>query len=655
MTDQNAGTAEEISIRGRSRRRGSVKPEQGHTEKHTEKIEREERTRRQTKRGKHAEPESSGSESAKMTAQILNPEWSEEEDISEAAGERRQMRARSRRRGSQNEETRNRLENSNSGTDNSSADGQARQSVRRSRTRQSEPTQVNTFEASAGGAVAVEMPRRGMSRSRSAREEALRREAEAMRQETAVADEEKTSSISGKAILKGLGIVAGIALVVAGGVYVGLAQKYKTVYFPNTRINGIDASGLTPDQVKEQIEAGINQYTITIRERGDQTEQLSGPQIDLHPVYDGTLEKLIEDQNPYVWGKYLRTDRIFTMDTIVAFDETKMDEVFHSLSCMDPEQVTAPIDAHRSDYISGTGYQVVEEVQGNTLDEQSALSVISEAIIGLNDEVSLEDADVYLKPAITSDNEDLQNKVAMWNKYVGAKITYKFGSARQTLDGDTINTWLSDDGEGNPVLSSSKIVEYVAQMAKERNTVYQPKTLKTTTGKTVTIKGPYGWKINQDAEASTLRGLIEAGEKQEREPQYSQKAASHDGNDYGSTYVEINLTAQHLYFYKGGSLVVQSDFVSGNESKGWSTPAGAYPLTYKQRNATLKGENYSTPVSYWMPFNGGIGLHDAYWRSSFGGTIYKTNGSHGCINLPPAVAKTIYENISAGTAVLCYH
>ena len=119
MTDQNAGTAEEISIRGRSRRRGSVKPEQGHTEKHTEKIEREERTRRQTKRGKHAEPESSGSESAKMTAQILNPEWSEEEDISEAAGETGAGRCglEVAERGSQNEETRNRLENSNSGTD----------------------------------------------------------------------------------------------------------------------------------------------------------------------------------------------------------------------------------------------------------------------------------------------------------------------------------------------------------------------------------------------------------------------------------------------------------------------------------------------------------------------------------------------------------
>ena len=498
--------------------------------------------------------------------------------------------------------------------------------------------------------MALEMPRRGMSRSRAAREEILRQEAEALSQE------KEQSSGKAKAILKGLGIAAGVALVVAGGVYVGLAQKYKTVYFPHTSINGIDASGLTPDQVKEQIEAGINQYTITIRERGDQTEELSGPQIDLHPVYDGTLEKMIEDQNPYIWGKYLRTERIFTMDTIVAFDETKMNEVFHSLACMDPAQVTAPVDAHRSDYISGTGYQVVEEVQGNTLDEQAALSAISEAVIGLSNEISLDDAGVYLAPAITSDNEDLQNKVAAWNKLVSANITYKFGSARQTLDGETIHDWLSDDGEGNPVLSSSKIVEYVAQMAKERNTVYKAKTLKTTTGQTVTIKGGnYGWKINQDAESSTLRGLIEAGETQEREPQYSQKAASHDGNDYGNTYVEINLSSQHMYFYKNGSLIVQSDFVSGNEARGWSTPAGAYPLTYKQRNATLKGANYSTPVSYWMPFNGGIGMHDAYWRSSFGGTIYKTNGSHGCINLPPAVAKTVFENISAGTPVLCYH
>ena len=235
-------------------------------------------------------------------------------------------------------------------------------------------------------------------------------------------------------------------------------------------------------------------------------------------------------------------------------------------------------------------------------------------------------------------------------------VTYRFGSRNEVLDGEKIHTWLVSDGQGGVSLDESKIGEYVSWLAQTYNTAYKPKSLKTSYGQTVTIsKSVYGWKINQKEETEALKQILLSCESQEREPVYSQTAASHDGNDYGNTYVEINLTAQHLFFYKEGKLVAESDFVSGNESRGWSTPAGAYPLTYKQRNATLKGQNYATPVSYWMPFNGGIGMHDAYWRSSFGGKIYKTNGSHGCINLPPAVAKTVYENISAGMPVLCYH
>ena len=101
--------------------------------------------------------------------------------------------------------------------------------------------------------------------------------------------------------------------------------------------------------------------------------------------------------------------------------------------------------------------------------------------------------------------------------------------------------------------------------------------------------------------------------------------------------------------------MIESDFVSGNPAKGNATPGGAYAITYTERNATLKGQNYRTPVSYWMPFNGNIGMHDSSWRSAFGGAIYQTNGSHGCINLPPAAAKTIFENIEKGIPVLCYH
>ena len=131
-------------------------------------------------------------------------------------------------------------------------------------------------------------------------------------------------------------------------------------------------------------------------------------------------------------------------------------------------------------------------------------------------------------------------------------------------------------------------------------------------------------------------------------------ANSHDGNDFGDSYVEINLTAQHLFLYKKGKLVIESDFVSGNVSKGNATPTGAYGITYTEKNATLRGENYETPVTYWMPFAGNVGMHDAYWRSAFGGSIYKTAGSHGCINLPPSVAKVVFENVSKNYPVLVY-
>lgn len=119
--------------------------------------------------------------------------------------------------------------------------------------------------------------------------------------------------------------------------------------------------------------------------------------------------------------------------------------------------------------------------------------------------------------------------------------------------------------------------------------------------------------------------------------------------------MEIDLSAQHLYFIKDGTVIMESPLVSGNMSRGWGTPGGVFGLTYKTRNAVLRGADYATPVSYWMPFNGNIGMHDAGWRGSFGGTIYQTSGSHGCVNLPPNKAKEIYGYVEKNMPVVCYY
>ena len=445
---------------------------------------------------------------------------------------------------------------------------------------------------------------------------------------------------------------------VGGGLYWHESLKYQTCFLPGTIVDGMDVTGKTASEVEDAITEQLKGYTLTINGREELSESITGESVGLYAEFDDTLEKAVAAQKPMDWGKYRFGKAVneVNTDALLHYSSEMLDEAVAGLSCMDKENMREPQDARISDYDSATGsYTIIKEDEGTELLEDKVKEAVASAIMSLSESVNLEEQGCYLSPAVTSGDEALNTACESMNRYVGAKITYKFGDRSETLSGNEIHNWLTVNGTSVGV-SETKAAEYVKNLASAYNTAYKPKTLKTSYGKNVTITtGSYGWKIDQTKETAALVSLIKNGEQTSREPEYFQKAASRSGNDYGNTYVEINLTAQHLYFYVDGKLLVQSDFVSGNAAKGWSTPAGAYALTYKQRNATLKGQGYATPVSYWMPFNGGIGLHDANWRKTFGGTIYKNKGSHGCINLPPAVAKTIYENISAGDPVLCYH
>ena len=443
---------------------------------------------------------------------------------------------------------------------------------------------------------------------------------------------------------------------VGGGLYWHESLKYKTCFLPGTIVDGMDVTEKTAAEVEDAIMEQFKGYKLTINGREDLSESITGEEVGLYAEFDDTLAKAIAAQKPMEWGKYRfgKSVNEVNTDALIRYNDEMLGEAVDSLSCMDKENMREPQDAKISDYTSG-GYTIIKEDEGTELLEDKVKEAVAAAVMSLEESVDLEEQGCYVSPSITSEDEALKTACETMNKYVGARITYQFGDKSETLSGDEIHNWLTVNGTSVGI-NEGKATEYVKKLAASYDTAYKAKSLKTSYGKTVSITGgSYGYKINQAKEAATLVSLIKNGEQTSREPEYSQKGASRTGNDYGNTYVEINLTAQHLYFYVKGKLVAQSDFVSGNAAKGWSPPAGAYSITYKQRNATLKGQGYATPVSYWMPFNGGIGLHDANWRKTFGGTIYKTNGSHGCVNLPPAVAKTIYENISAGDPVLCYH
>lgn len=442
----------------------------------------------------------------------------------------------------------------------------------------------------------------------------------------------------------------------AGGFYLAMAHTYEETFLPNTYINGVDASKLTVEEVMEKIEEGLSDYELKILDRTGAGEVIRKDEIGLHSEFDGSLEELLRGQEPMAWGKALGTSEEHEIPAMIIYDEKKLEQRILSLKCMQEENMEAPENAEISEYQKETkSYEIVPAKAGTTLVKENVRNAVSHAVQNLQTEVNLDAEACYTKPAVGTEDESLRALAAELNTYAGAVINYTFGNEKEMLDGDTIHEWISVNGN-EVVIDEEQAAAYVRTLAKKYNTAYSSRKVKTSYGKTVTISGgSYGWRINETAETAALLDIVKKGEQQTREPEYLQKAASRGEYDYGDTYVEINLTAQHLFFYKDGKLLVETDLVSGNEARGWATPAGSYPLTYKQRNATLKGENYATPVSYWMPFNGGIGLHDANWRSSFGGTIYKTGGSHGCVNLPPSAAKQIFENISAGDPVLCYH
>ena len=447
----------------------------------------------------------------------------------------------------------------------------------------------------------------------------------------------------------------GIVVACLAVVYVGFGIFFQSHFCFGTTIDGIKAGGKSVEKMEQLITEEIDSYVLNLVEREEGQESIAGDAIQIAPVFNGEVEELLNGQNGFAWVVTLFTHENLELAKVVTFDENALDSELQALNCMQAGAQREPVDATVSAY-TADGYSLVPADYGTTIDKNAFKKAVEDSILVLADELDLDEAECYVKPEVEDDNEKLLAVIDEMNSYVGTTITYDFDVAKEVLDGERISEWLSVDDDLNLVVDEEGVLSFVKELASKYNTCYKPKELKTSYGSTVTISnGPYGWKINNSEEVAQILDDLKAGKKVEREPVYSQTANSHGENDYGNSYVEINLTSQHLFVYKDGVLVTESDFVSGNVAKGHATPGGAFMLTYKTLNAVLRGPDYETPVTYWMPFNGDIGMHDLTSRKAFGGDIYKTRGSHGCINLPYSAAKKIYETIDKGYCVLVYN
>lgn len=457
-----------------------------------------------------------------------------------------------------------------------------------------------------------------------------------------------------KIIRRSLTLACMIILFLILGVYLGFSIYFRNHFFYQTKLDDIDVGGMTAEEAAEELKTEAKDYLLTIYDRDGNKYHIYGLKFGYEYTPAGEEENLLKEQKSFLWPSKILKEKKLDMDKSIVYDETLLKQEVEALECFSQENMIAPTDAFID--MTEDGYELVPETQGSYLLADKVLVLVKAAVEAGETELEFTD-EVYEKPKVYADDEVLSECMDKINSYLGAEITYTFGKSKEVVDKSVISKWISVDENYNVTFDESNVVSYVQSLASKYNTYGDEREFKTSKGDTIVIGGgDYGWVIDKEAEREALLEEIKNGEVKTKEPVYSQTALYRDEDDIGDTYIEIDYTNQHLWYYEKGKMKMETDIVSGNINRGNGSPDGVFKIVYKKSPAVLKGEDYESDVTYFMPFAYNVGIHDASWRSGkFGGNIYKSSGSHGCINVSEEAAKELYEIVDVGTPVIAFY
>lgn len=453
------------------------------------------------------------------------------------------------------------------------------------------------------------------------------------------------------------GVLAGICLI-----YVAISVYFMSHFFVNTKINGKNFSGKTASDVEKYLQTNIKDYKLTILENEGRQDVISGSEIGLEYRAGTEAEKLLKDQNGFAWPKAFFTENSRKVSVNVLYNEESLNQRISQLSCLQTEQT--PAENAKPEF-DGNQYVIKPEVYGNAVDKERLTEQVKVHITEFKPQLDMVETKCYAKPKYVEDSKEVQEACDAMNKYVNASITYPMNEP-VVVDKALISQWLQVDGEMKVSLNTEAMKQWFTAFGDKYDTQGTTRTFTTPAGKSATVTGgTYGWSIDEDTELVNLQNSILNGEVVTREPAYyaGGTAAAHSGQDWGNTYAEVDMSAQHMWYVQNGQVVLETDVVTGEPIPSKITPEGVYSLMWKQPNSVLVGDinpdtgepAYRTKVKYWMQVtSSGVGFHDAIWQTAFGGTLYQIpgTGSHGCINMPLDQAGALFNMIEPGTPVI---
>lgn len=471
--------------------------------------------------------------------------------------------------------------------------------------------------------------------------------------------EEEPEKKSKKGLIITLSIV-GVLLIGIAAAYLGISSYYKDKFVMGTNVNGVDCSEKTLAEVEAMLQKQVEEYALTIQLANGGKEVLEG--TDMGIKYGGykQLKEAFNEQNAYLWPKALFEENNIKAEIVFEYDQEKLNTLIAALECVKPENQVAPVSATVV-YKDGT-FVIQDEVYGTQMDVTKVNEVIHASVSAMEQEVNLEEAGCYVQPVFKKDSKEVLAAQAELNKYISASITYSLDNIEVVVDKDEIVPWVSVDANMTPVIDTAKVKAFTDTLGKKYNTGNRSGVITTPTGKqaNVAVAG-YGRQVGSQADCDQLVSEIKEGKTVTRSPIISRQATPEGQFAWGTTYVEVDITEQHMWYIVNGQVTFETDVVTGKKGKN-DTPTGTYTILEKIKGKYLRGRlvngkpSYVTWVDYWMRVTwSGIGFHDAGWQPTFGGDRYVNNGSHGCINMPPAKAKEFYGMLSVGCPVIIHY
>lgn len=448
-------------------------------------------------------------------------------------------------------------------------------------------------------------------------------------------------------------------------VYFGISLFFQSHFLANAEINGYSCSMKTAAQTEKHLNDRMQEYEIKIYGKNGTTDSISGKEVSMTCGNLSDIKELLKKQRSLLWLPALLNLHKEDLHLKVSYDDNLFLEKVDSFQVL-----SADFQEAKSAYpkFDGEKYVIEPEVYGTQIDKEYLIEKLEKAFANFEDTLDLREGDYYIAPAFTKESDAVKAACDLMNSYCRAKITYPMDQD-VVLDKSVISTWLSVDDKMNVVIDESAVKKWLEDFGNKYDTVGTQRQFTTPAGKSATVSGgTYGWSIDEDTEFNVIIEAVKSGETLVRDPALyiGGAAATHNMPDWGTTYIDVDLSAQHMWYVENGSVMLETDVVTGEPIPEKITPEGVYSILEMKEDETLVGAivpgtgkpEYRTPVDYWMRVTwSGVGFHDANWQPAFGGTLNQIPnvGSHGCINMPVDKAQELYQMISVGTPVVIHY